>query len=250
MSLDLTLNVEIDRQLPDAESDSTEKTLRGGRYGEAYVLPIMPTMHLLADEGTYQVATTPTPGTGVPFVVNAGVSETAGNFIYWKNNESQGNTRAKRVYVSYIRLIMTALPAAGVSGHAFLKVDNTSRAAAAPGGTQIVPVNANIDSGTGTVSQIWVGANTTTAPSASARLVDRVVLRSILPIINDEWVFAFGPSSIHGSIGLATATAQRMVVPCLPLILGPQDNFCLQLWFPSNAVTPASFEVVAGFWER
>lgn len=250
MSLDMTLNVEIDRQLPDAESDSTEKTLRGGRYGEAYVLPIMPAKHLLADEGTYQIATSPTPGTGIAFVVNASVSETAGNFLYWKNNESQGNTRAKRVYLDYLRLIMTAVPAAGISGHYFIKVDNKDRAAASPGGTQLQPTNANADSGTGTVSQIWAGANTTVAPSASARLLSRGVLRSVIPVVNDEILFAFGPQDIHGSIQLGGAVAQRMVIPCPPVIIGPQDNLCLQLWFPSNAVTPASFELEAGFWER
>lgn len=107
MSLDVSLSVEIDRQLPDAESDSTEKTLRGGRYGEAYVLPLAPTLHWVADEGTYQIVTTPVPGTGVAFAVNASVSETAGNFLYFKNNDVIGNSRNKRVYLHYIRLITT-----------------------------------------------------------------------------------------------------------------------------------------------
>lgn len=248
MAVDVNLNIEIDRQLPDAESDSTEKTLRGGRYGEAYMLSLIPTTHLLADEGTYEIGSSPTPGTGIAFVVNASVSETAGNFLYIKNNESQGNTRAKRVFLDYIRLILAVAPASGVSGHYFFKVDNKDRYVS--GGTQINAVNANIDAGTGTVSQIYAGAVVTGTPSPSSRLLSRGVLRSVIPVVNDEWVFCFGAVDSPGSIQLAGAVAQRMVIPCPPIILGPQDNLCMQLWFPSNATTPAQFEIEIGMWER
>lgn len=248
MSLDLSLNVEIDRQIPDAESDSTEKALRGGRYGEAYVQSLIPTTHLLPDEGTYQIATSPTPGTGIAFVVNTGVSETAGNFLYLKNNESQGNTRAKRIYIQYLRMILTAVPAAGISGHFFIKVDNKDRYTS--GGTQILPYNANIDAGTGTVAQMYVGALTTVAPSPSSRLLSRGVLRSAIPVLNDEWILVSGPVDFPGALSLGGAVAQRMPIPIPPLVIGPQDNLCLQMWFPSNAVTPASFEFEMGWWER
>lgn len=248
MPLDVDLNVEIDRQLPDAESDSTTKPLRGGRYGEAYTLNVMPTHHLLADEGTYQVATSPTPGTAIAFAVNASVSETAGNFIYLKNNESQGNSRAKRIYLNYIRLLAGTVPAAAVAAHFFIKVDNKDRYTS--GGTTIIPVNANIDSGTGTVSQLYAGALTTTAPSPSARLLARGILRSAIPVANDEFVLSCGFVEAPGSIQLGGLVAQRMSVPIPPVVLGPQDNMCLQLWFPSNAVTAPQFEVEMGWFER
>lgn len=248
MPLDLSLNVEIDRQLPDAESDSTDKALRGGRYGEAYVLPLMFPPQLQSDEGTYQVATSPTPGTSIAFAVNASISETAGNFLYLKNNESQGNTRAKRIFLNYIRLIAGTIPAAAASGHFFIKVDNKDRYTS--GGTAIIPVNANIDSGTGTVSQFYAGALTTSAPSPSARLLARGVLRSAIPVANDEFVLSFGALEAPGSLLLGGIIAQRMVIPCPPVVLGPQDNMCLQLWFPSNSVTAAQFEVEAGWSER
>lgn len=248
MSLDVTLNVEVDRQIPDAESDGTEKPFRGGRYGEGYILPLAPTMHWISDEGTYQIATTPTPGTSIAFAVNTGVSETAGNYLYLKNNDVQGNARAQRLYLHYIRLIMTAVPAAGISGHFFVKVDNRDRYAS--GGTQLAPANGNIDGGAGTISQAYVGAITTLAPTPSARLLSRGVLRSVIPVVNDEYIFKFGGIEMGDSSTLGGIVAQRMVIPCPPVILGPQSNMCLQLWFPSNAVTPASFEVEMGWFER
>lgn len=248
MGLDVDLNVEVDRQLPDAESDSTTKPLRAGRYGEAYTLSLVPTTHLLADEGTYQVGLSPTPGTGVAFVVNASVSETAGNFLYIKNNDSQGNVRAKRIYLDYIRLILAVAPAAGISVHYFMKVDNKDRYSS--GGTQVTPNNANIDTGVGTVSQVFAGAVVTLAPSPSARLVSRGVMRSVIPVVNDEWIFKCGAAGDGSSSSLAGTLAQRMVIPCAPVVIGPQDNLCLQIWFPSNATTPAQFEYELGWWER
>lgn len=248
MALEMLPQVEVDRQLPDAESDNTEGTLRGGRYREAYVIPIMPQIHALCDEGTYIVATSPTPGTGIAFSVNASVSETAGNFIYLKNNDAAENSRVKRIYMHYLRLILTAVPVSGLSGHYFIKVDNKDRYSS--GGTQITPINANISGGTGTISQVYAGALATNAPSASARLMSRGIMRSTIPVVNDEWMFSFGCADAPGAGNLGGGVAQRMPIPCPPIILGPQANMSVQIWFPSNAVTPASFELEMGWFER
>lgn len=246
MCLDVEMLVEVDRQIPDAESDGTSKTMRAGRYGEPYVQVMQPNMY--ADEGTYQIATSPTPGTGIAFAVNAGVSETAGNFIHVKNNEAADNSRGQRMYLHYLRLICTAVPAAGVSLHYFFKVDNVNRYTS--GGTALSATNGNIGMGTGSISQINVGALTTGAPSQASRLLSRGVLRSVIPVVNDEFIFNFGCQDMPGTVQLGGLVAQRMVIPCPPVILSPSTNLCLQLWSPSNAVTPASFEVEMGWWER
>lgn len=246
--MDFVPQVEIDRQLPDAESDNTQGSIRGGRYREQYNIPIYPFPTALSDEGTYIIGTSPTPGTGIPFVVNTGVSEIAGNFIYLKNNDAPENSRVKRVYPHYLRLICTAPPAAGISGHYLLKVDNKDRYTS--GGSSISPVNCNISGGTGTVAQLYAGALTTISPSPSARLLSRGVMRSLIPVINDEWMFSFGCADAPGAGSLGGTIAQRMPIPVPPIILGPQANMCLQLWFPSNAVTPPSFEFEFGWFER
>lgn len=248
MGIDVDLNIEVDRQLPDAESDSTSKPMRGGRYGEGYVLNIVPTTHLLADEGTYQIVTNATPGTAIAGVVNASVSETAGNLLYIKNDDSNGNDRAKRVYVHYIRLIMSVIPSAGISAHFFIKTDKSDRYVS--GGTQLFPTNVNQDTGTGTVSKVFFGALTTIAPTPSARVMGRAVMRSVIPVANDEYLFTFGTDNLDSGTSLGGIVAQRMVIPCAPLVLGPQNNACLQVWFPSNAVTPAQYEIEIGMWER
>lgn len=93
---------------------------RGGRYGEAQVLSIIPTKHVLADEGSYFTAQNPTPGTGV--ALNAAVtafSDTNG-FIVIKNNALAGG---QRLYLDSLRLILTAATTAVVSIDFLVKVD-------------------------------------------------------------------------------------------------------------------------------
>lgn len=248
MALDVDLNVEVDRDRPDAESDSTTKVLRAGRYGEPYVLNLWNSSHMLCDEGSYFTTSNAAPGTAIAFVVNATVSETAGNFLYIKNNDTVGNGRAKRVYLDYIRLIQSVIPAAGIAGNFFIKTDRVDRYTS--GGTQLTSVNPNTDQANSSVCQIFAGALTTVAPSPSARTVARGILRSVIPVANDEYIFKFGgvEAAAFGSLG--GAVAQRMIIPCPPIILGPQANLCMQIWFASNAVTPAQFEIEVGAVER
>lgn len=248
MPLDVDLNVEVDRDRPDAESDSTTKPLRAGRYGEAYVLNLFNSNHMLGDEGSYFVATNPTPGTPVSFVINTSVSETAGNLLYIKNNDSIGNGRAKRIYVDFIRLINGTAAAAATSSHYFIKVDRVDRYTT--GGTQLTPSNSNTDQASSSVAQIFMGAITTATPSPSIRTLSRGVLRASIPLTLDETIFKFGGVEGAGSVSLSAAGAQRMTIPCPPVILGPQANMCLQVWNPGNSVTAPTYEIEIGIIER
>jgi len=54
------------RAVPSPQSDqkSSVTNVRGGRYGEQYVLPLVPTKHLLAMKAATLSRRTPTPGNG------------------------------------------------------------------------------------------------------------------------------------------------------------------------------------------
>jgi len=100
------------RAVPSPQSDQKAPVtnVRGGRYGEQYVLPLIPTKHLLADEGSYFIATNPTPGTALAYNVQAAFSDTVPLF-YVQNNDSKANPFGKRLYLDYIKLICTTAPA-------------------------------------------------------------------------------------------------------------------------------------------
>lgn len=246
--IEVAMTGEVDRSIPHAETDGTDIDPRLGRYREQYVISLIPTMHGLSDEGTYLVATNPVPGTGIAFAVNASVNETIGNYIHLKNNDVANSAVAKRIYLHYIRLIVTAVPVSGISGHFFIKTDNVNRYTS--GGTVIIPTSPNTDSGAATIAILNVGALTTIAPSQTARLVTRAVLRSAIPVLNDEYNIQAGSVDFSSNTGLGGVIAQRIGIPAPGIIIGPQQNMCMQIWFPSNAVTPVSFEFEMGWFER
>src|SRR5436853_3173775 len=105
------------RTLPAGNVDGSQiGPARGGRYNEDYFLNVVPTLHVLADEGSYFVATNQTPGTGIsPNAVETSFSDTRGFFVI-ANTESPANALAKRIYLHRLRLMLLATaPTATVS---------------------------------------------------------------------------------------------------------------------------------------
>ena len=229
-------------------SDGTDRNVRGTKYGEVAVAGLHSKNHQLADEGSYFVTNNPTPGTGIAFAVTAAVSETAGYFLVVRNGWSIGASDAKNLYLDYLRLITTVAPASGTAGHFFWKTDVATKYTS--GGSTLTPANPNTNSGAASGAVVYAGALTTVAASSSARLLSRGILRGAIPVINDETVFVFGSPNPGGEIITSGTSVQRMTIPCPPIIVAPGYAACLQLWFPSNAVTAASFELELGHWER
>lgn len=234
---------------PSVTAEGSEASQRGSKYGDLTVQPLINKNHLLADEGSYFVATNPTPGTGIAFAVNASVSETAGYFLAVINGSSQGDPSAKSIYLDYLRLIPTVAPASGTSGRFFWKSDVAAKYTS--GGSTLTPVNPNSGNGNTSVASVKAGALTTAAASGVARLLSHGVLRGAIPVVNDEYVFDFGGAEVAGGSMITSGTnVQRMGIPVPPIVVGPGMMVGLQLWFPSNSATGLSAELELGFWER
>jgi hypothetical protein len=249
--MDISIKGVVHRNRPDANPEYTDEELRLTKYGEAMVVSAIPTSHAMCDEGSFFTTSSPTPGTGLAFAVTAAASDTAGNFLLIKNNDNVSDSpNNKRLYLAYIKLICTVAPATATAGQFKMNCDGFLTARYTSGGTVLTPVNLNMDLANNSVSQVYAGALTTAALSNSARQVGRGVLRAVIPVVNDEYVFHFGSVDWEANQSLATATAVRESIPCAPVVLGPQQSFTLGLWFPGNATTAGSFEVECGWWER
>jgi hypothetical protein len=240
----------VARNLPAVMSDGTAAYDRDGRYGEKYVIPLTPNLHALADEGSYFVATNPAPGAAIAYGVQAAFSDTNA-FLIARNNDLISNMSAKRVYLDYIKLICTVVPASATSAQFAVKSDGPSSLRYTSGGTQIAAVNTNNDSNTGSMigNNIWAGTPVLAASSSSARLLARGVLNGAIPGISDEYVIKFGSIDGGGNIRGGTAST-RLVVNAPPIIIGPQQWISLHLWFPANAATAPTFEMEMGWFER
>ncbi len=253
MSDQILNNARASRMLPQAVVDAAEATMRGTSYGEQYVASILNTKHGLTDEGSYVVATNPTPGTAVAYGNGgtvAAFADTTAAFV-WRNNSSPVNPVS--MYLDYLRLIIGGtVPASATSTHFAIKIDNANRAPTSLG-TQITPQNLNLRSSRIVSGQLWcplTGGNAPVVPAASAnaRLVARGTLRSVISVVQDEYELRFG--AVDGPGGMAAAGAGRFITSAPPIVLGPQECAVICLWQPSGATNPLSFEFETGWWER
>lgn len=210
--------------------------------------PVHSWRQVLADLGKYFTATNATPGTGVNHVVSAAYSATVSAFTL----RNGGAVGAPQIYLDYIRLVVTQAPASATSAQFATFLDSTLRGSA---GTVLsgncASLNQETNQATTSVADLRY-TPTTAAAGANAYQHGRGAIRSVIPVVNDEFLFVFGAADAPGSVGIAGTTAIRTVIPCAPVILGAATNqtFLLHLWFPGNATTPAAFEFEVGWAER
>lgn len=201
---------------------------------------------LASDEGSLFTAKNVTPGTGLAYTVTAAFVDTAA-LLTIRNTESDPNGR--RIILKSLRIIVTAVPATATSGHCALKIEPGSSAARASAGTVLTGGSTNSFKGSDAVADIRV-TPTVAAATGATRLVDSAVLRTAIPVVFDEWLLTFGNVDAPGTVQLAGAAAQRMVVPFPAVVLGPGGQLLLHAWFPGNAVTPLSAEIAACYKVR
>src|ERR1039457_7133219 len=136
------------RAVPSPQSDQKAPVTnaRGGSCGEQYVLPPTPPKPPLADEGSYFIATNPTPGTALAYNIQAAFSDTVPLF-YVQNNDSKANPFGKRLYLDYIKLICTTAPASGTGARFAIKTDPAIRTISTNNTTAITPRSPNPEVG-------------------------------------------------------------------------------------------------------
>lgn len=227
---------------------------RASRYLEQIVQPIVMTKHTLADEGSYFVATNPTPGTAIAYGAagtQASFSDTVPFFVI-KNNASPGG---KRTYLDYLKLLENGTaPATTTAVQLAIKVDSANRFPTSAVSTfqAISPVNVNADDSTQPQTQLWVpngAVATIPASSGSARLVARSQLKGGPTLNLDEYKISFGVVDVASDGGYLTTVASYSTRNS-PIVLGPGEYAIIYLWFPGGATNPFSFEFELGFWER
>lgn len=220
--------------------------VRTGKYVENYSLNPIITKHVLADEGSYFIATNPTPGTALAFGVNASHDVTKNLFVF-KNTDS---ANGKRMYLDYIKILPTVAPASGTSLQFAVYTDTVNRYTS--GGTLITAVNVNADDGTTPVGGVYAasGGTVITSPTtgSSARLVARGVARSVIPAVLEEIVIQFGGlADVASSSG---TTVGRSGSNAAPVVIGGQQWAVVEVYFPSNALTGLSYEFETAWFER
>lgn len=200
-----------------------------------------------ADAGKYFVATNPTPGTGIISGAVTALADTT-PYLVIKNNNSVAS--GIKMYLDFWRLTLTAAGGGGTVRNMTFKLDasQTTTRYSSGGSTIGAGVNTSADSGTASNAQVYLGA-ILAAAAGSARIIGHVMMREIIEIVNDTFVFDFGtpqhgPSAVLATGGTAT-TARYFSMP--PVVIGPQEHLLAHYW--GGSLTAATFENLIGWVE-
>lgn len=224
----------------------SEGQVRLNKYNEQLIQPAFSGQFGPALEGRYYTTSNPTPGTAIAHVTSAAISETAGYCFLMRNGDSTTGSN-RRIIMDYIRLICTSVPTTGSRGDFYMKVGPATNRWTS-GGTLLVPRNVNSAFANDSVAEPRFGALVTVADPAS-RFLCKGMLRAVIPVALDEWIFKFGGVEGGGSGLIAGTVPLRMLIPVPPVIIAPGHTLGLQVWYASNNAA-AEYEVECGWWER
>jgi len=181
-----------------------------------------------------------TPGTGIAEAVKTSFAATAAMAIV-RNGGSRILVRPK-----FIRLINTVVPASATRGEMVIALDSGVTRYASGATALTTPANRDQSSSVASSTVCRFGALVTNAATASVRYIARAQVRTAIPVVYEEYLIRFQkPADPAGGVyGLMGGTATvRTVVDAGPVVLGPSQEMILHTWWPSNATTPASWEV-------
>ena len=225
----------VGRGLPTANQDSSSNTLpsRAGRYLEAYTLGLGEgKLWWNADEGGYYCTYNVTDGTGIaghPAPVQADLSLKPLLHIF-------NGSSVFRLYIDFVRIRMTAIGAGATTTDFTAWVDNNGSTVKTSGGTVATVVNTLGGGSADGDTIVSFGAVVATA-AATEKRVDHQRVRSVVPVVEDQYTFGFGNTGSSLPSGLPTTGTNQAViyVHMPPVVVPPGGNFKLEEWGASQS---------------
>lgn len=240
----------IQRNLPSTvNADSTSSVVlpsRTSQYLEAFVVPMGFKQQVFAEEGSYFTAYNVTDGTGIAghaAPVQADLSLKPLLHIF------NGST-TKRIILDFVRLRMTAIGAGATTTDATVWIDNNGSTVKTSGGTVATSVNCRSDQPQTTGAIVSFGAVVATA-AATEKRIDHQRIRSVVPVVEDQYVFSFGNPgyAMPAAMALTGTAVVSAFVHMPPVVVMPLGNFKLCLWGASQSGAH-SHEYTVGWIER
>lgn len=238
------------RALPSPVADGGSPQDWTDRYGTRIVMPWTNKSYGAADAGKYFIVRNPTPGTGIASAAAPTTLDDTKPFFILANGDTPSSPSAKRLYLDYLKLQVTAAGTGGTNINASSKIDSNSTSRYTSGGSALTPKNVNMDSGEASIASAYAGAITAAAASANARLLFQQLIRNVIPVVGDTYLINFAPLDPNiSSMAVAGTAIASLVFPHPPVVLGPQQAFLLHLWLASQSGA-SSYEIECGYWER
>lgn len=247
--MDSTQNhVVAHRLIPTAAGEGIPIAQRGSPYGEAVMVGAYGSkMYVPGEEGRYFLGVNPTPGTGIAGHAAPTTIDNTKPLVFLRNNAAMGSNR--RVFLDYIKLLVTAAGTNGTNVRYACKVDSGgTRFSSGPAVTAIA--NACIGSGETPQAELRFGAVVATAATAAVRLLNHGIVRPVITVVEDIYLFTFGQSEKRLNALAPGGTAIANVeINCVPICLDPQTTFLLHIASASQSAA-SSYEYEVGWFER
>jgi len=210
------------------------------------VLPLTSRDLGLADIGSYFVATTGVPGTGIigfATTTTFAIGE-ANPYLYLYNSGSAN------IYPVYLRLQLTVIPTGSTNMRFTHTLDGPGNkvTAAAPTSTALAPLNVHPLFPNSSKALISVGANVVNAPNVGTRrILGSQLFRNTIGVVNDTYQFNFGQASLE-PVNLS-ATYSNISYAFAQPVIPPNYNWSIVFWSPTTSAGP-TFEVEIGYLEK
>lgn len=233
--------------LPTATADGAANTpSRADTDLSAFVRGLGADQHALAGEGAYYLVNTTTPGTGV-----AGHAAPVAADLSTKPLILLYNGGLKTIYPDFIKVRMTAIGAGATTTDFDSWYDQSNATRYSSGAIAVTPVNClSASYGSAGGATVYFGAAVTVA-AVQAKRVGHSRVRSVVPVVEDQYIFTFGQSNQSMASALAssgTAIVQT-VVPMAPVAIAPGGNFLFVEWGVSQSGAH-SFDMEFAYYER
>jgi hypothetical protein len=225
------------------------------------VAPFLNRDTVLADQGFYFVAISPTPGTGIANTVTTETTlaqaEVAPYLSVYNGNVIPGaGVQPVNIYPTYLRLTMTAANAVSTVMRFTLTLDQGNRITTQPAAAGVLTIN-NVNMGSTNRSAAQILGNNGTmvasAPTAQRRIIGNQSFRNggVISVIGDVYQFNFGATEQLDPMSLVeTGTAIcNVTYNFAPVVIGPNQSFFVQQWATGQTTAPA-FEIEFGFIEK
>lgn len=229
------------RPNPITDNPTSGGPSRAGKYSETYTQPISNKELFAADEGSYFVGISATPGTGVIGHAAPTTFDETKPYLLVYNGSTD-----KRIALQYLRFHETVVSTGATRTQWTFAIDEGNRLSSA--GTAATVNNVNMASSNVSAAAIKHGAPVATAASSSRRVLGHYSFRGSIDVVEDTLEFIFGGVS-GGQNVLAPATVMGVAVNIPPVIIGPGQSFMAYQWSASQSAAP-TLEMVLGFIER
>lgn len=225
-----------------------ERPMRLHPRGEQFTLNLFNDTKTLLMEGSYYVASTPTPATGIALSVATGTTFADTQALVGINNTSLVSAPVT-LYLDFIAFVVTTAPTAATSHDIAHRIDTGLRSS---GGTVVNPVNANMNYANGSLGRVFANPTVVAATGNVRHLGHATIRKAAAPayIVGDLVVVKFGGVEWSNALANFTLTTQTaIVIPAPPIAIGPQQSYVMNEWAAARSAA-LSGELFVGYVER